>query len=146
MDSTLNALHLIVNASVVVQLIMAILAALSLLSWYAIFSKSTALRRAQAKSDGFEREFLSAQNIGHLFQGSLNNRAQAGSLERIFIAGMQGFEQASGKTECALEFAQRSMKSPFSAKSMVWKRNCPSSLQSARFHRISACWARCGAS
>lgn len=114
MDSTLNALHLIVNASVVVQIIMAILVVLSLLSWYAIFSKSAALRRAQAQSDGFEREFLSAQNIGHLFQGSLNNRAQAGSLERIFIAGMQGFEQASGQHPNArLEFAQRSMKATF---------------------------------
>ena len=57
MDSTLNALHLIVNASVVVQIIMAILVVLSVLSWYAIFSKSAALRRAQAQSDGFEREF-----------------------------------------------------------------------------------------
>ena len=114
MDSTLNALHLIVNASVVVQIIMAILVVLSVLSWYAIFSKSAALRRAQAQSDGFEREFLSAQNIGHLFQGSLNNRAQAGSLERIFIAGMQGFEQASGQHPNArLEFAQRSMKATF---------------------------------
>lgn len=111
---TQNVLHLVANASVVVQLIMAILVVLSLLSWYAIFSKSATLRRAQMKTDGFEREFLSAQNIHHLFQGSLTHRAQAGSLERIFVAGMQGFEQSSGQNPNArLEFAQRSMKATY---------------------------------
>ena len=114
MTSTQNALHLIVNASPVVQAIMAILAILSLLSWYAIFSKYATLRRAQATTATFEREFLSAKNVAQLFQGSLNNRAKAGSMERIFVAGMQGFEQANGQNANArLEFAQRSMKATF---------------------------------
>ena len=114
MTSTQNALHLIVNASPVVQAIMAILAILSLLSWYSIFSKYATLRRAQATTATFEREFLSAKNVAQLFQGSLNNRAKAGSMERIFVAGMQGFEQANGQNANArLEFAQRSMKATF---------------------------------
>ena len=114
MNSTQNTLHLILNASPVVQVIMTVLVLLSLLSWYAIFSKYTALRQAQTKTETFEKDFLSAKNIDQLFQGSLNNRATAGGMERIFVAGMQGYEQAAHqKPEARLEFAQRAMKATF---------------------------------
>lgn len=116
MNTSHNILSLILNASPVVQIIMAILAIISVMSWYTIFHKGAAIRKTRTQTEAFEREFLGAQNLNHLFQGSLANRHQAGSLERIFVAGMQGYEQMNQQTnyaEANLEFAQRAMKATY---------------------------------
>ncbi|WP_189491652.1 protein TolQ [Formosimonas limnophila] len=116
MNNSHNILSLILNASPVVQIIMAILVLISVMSWYTIFHKGATVRKTRAQTEAFEREFLAAQNLNHLFQGSLANRHQAGSLERIFVAGMQGHEQMSQQSnspEATLEFAQRAMKAAY---------------------------------
>ena len=113
MNNTQSIFQLILNASPLVQAIMAILLLISILSWYYIFHKGALIRTARRQAESFEREFLSSKQLSHLFQGSLQNRHQAGGLERIFVAGMQGFEEMKGETNARLEFAQRSMKSAF---------------------------------
>ena len=45
----LSILHLILNASAVVQIVMAILAGVSFMSWYYIFNKWFTLRQARAQ-------------------------------------------------------------------------------------------------
>jgi biopolymer transport protein TolQ len=62
----LSIVGLIVNASVLVQLVMAMLLLASLFSWYYIFRKQYALRRAQRETDAFEREFWSGGNLNEL--------------------------------------------------------------------------------
>ncbi len=75
---------LISNASIVVKAVMALLLAVSFMSWTFIFRKWMAIRSARAQTEQFEREFWSGNDINTLYQGSVNNRHSIGSLERIF--------------------------------------------------------------
>lgn len=107
---------LVLNASPFVQLIMALLVVISIMTWYVIFHKGAAIRKAKAQTQKFEHEFLAAQQLHNFYQGSLANRHQSGSLERIFVAGMQGYEQMKAQTNQApakLEYAQRAMKASY---------------------------------
>lgn len=107
-------LSLILNASLAVQLIMLILVSLSLFSWYAIFCKARLLRRIRLKTLAFEHDYLSTPDVQHVYQGVINGRKDAVGLERIFAAGMNGFEQTAHLPASArLEFAQRAMKASF---------------------------------
>ena len=107
-------LSLILNASLAVQLIMLILVSLSLFSWYAIFRKARLLRRIRLKTLTFEHDYLSTPDVQHVYQGVINGRKDAVGLERIFAAGMNGFEQTAHLPASArLEFAQRAMKASF---------------------------------
>ena len=104
----------ILNASLAVQLIMLILVSLSLFSWYAIFRKARLLRRIRLKTLAFEHDYLSTPDVQHVYQGVINGRKDAVGLERIFAAGMNGFEQTAHLPASArLEFAQRAMKASF---------------------------------
>jgi biopolymer transport protein TolQ len=82
---------LIANASIVVKAVMALLLAVSFMSWTFIFRKWMAIRSARAQTEQFEREFWSGNDINALYQGSVNNRHTIGSLERIFEAGYREF-------------------------------------------------------
>lgn len=82
---------LIANASFVVKAVMALLLAVSLMSWTFIFRKWFTIRRARAETDKFEREFWSGNDINQLYQGAVNNRHTIGGLERIFEAGYREF-------------------------------------------------------
>ena len=87
----LSILHLILNASAVVQAIMLLLAGLSFMSWYYIFRKWFTVREAKTKTEQFERDFWSGGDLNNLYQGAVNNRHDTGSMERIFEAGFREF-------------------------------------------------------
>ncbi|MEO8838333.1 MAG: protein TolQ, partial [Herbaspirillum sp.] len=53
----LSLLPLFLNASLLVKLVMALLLAVSVMSWAYIFRKMFALRRAQTQTEEFERAF-----------------------------------------------------------------------------------------
>ena len=87
----LSILHLILNASAVVQVVMVLLAAVSFLSWYYIFRKLFALRLARTQTEQFERDFWSGGDLTNLYHSAVNNRHGTGSMERIFEAGFREF-------------------------------------------------------
>ena len=87
----LSVLHLITNASVLVQLVMAGLLLASLFSWYYIFRKYFSFRRADTQTDQFEKDFWSGGDLNELYQAAVNARRGAGSMERIFEAGYREF-------------------------------------------------------
>ena len=87
----LSILHLIINASAVVQIVMAILAGVSVMSWYYIFMKWFAVRQARTKTEVFERDFWSGGDLNSLYNSAVNDRHHAGSMERIFEAGFREF-------------------------------------------------------
>src|SRR5205814_6168403 len=87
---------LIVNASVVVKVVMALLLVVSFMSWMFIFQKWFAIRRANGQSEKFEREFWSGNDLQALYQGAVNNRHSIGSLERIFESGYRVFAKLRG--------------------------------------------------
>ena len=87
----LSILHLILNASAVVQFVMGILALVSFMSWYYIFRKWFTVREAKTKTEQFERDFWSGGDLNNLYQGAVNSRHDCGSMERIFEAGFREF-------------------------------------------------------
>jgi len=88
---------LIVNASVVVKVVMAILLIVSFMSWMFIFQKWFSIRRAISQTEKFEREFWSGNDLLALYQGAVNHRHSIGSLERIFESGFREFAKQRGQ-------------------------------------------------
>src|SRR5574343_1925135 len=93
----LSILHLILQASAVVQVVMALLAGVSLMSWYYIFMKLFAVKQARAKTETFERDFWSGGDLNNLYNSAVNDRHHAGSMERIFEAGFREFTKLKGQ-------------------------------------------------
>ena len=87
----LSILELVINASFVVKLILALLAVVSFMSWYWIFRKWFALRDARVRTDRFERDFWSGGELNNLYQSAVNDRHSTGAMERIFEAGYREF-------------------------------------------------------
>ena len=87
----LSLLHLIIHASVPVQIVMALLLIASMMSWWYIFIKLFALKRALRVTDSFEREFWGGGDINAMYQRVVAEREEAGQMERIFEAGFREF-------------------------------------------------------
>ena len=94
----LSFISLISNASVLVQLVMALLALVSVMSWTYIFRKMFAIKSAQTQTETFERAFWSGGNLNALYEEATSNRRRdarlSGALERIFESGMSEFIKA----------------------------------------------------
>jgi biopolymer transport protein TolQ len=93
----LSVLAMLMNASVVVQCVMLLLAVVSFMSWYFIFVKMFTIGRAKRKTELFERDFWSGSDLAALFQSAVNHRHSTGSLERIFEAGFREFAKLRGQ-------------------------------------------------
>ncbi|MFM2323354.1 MAG: protein TolQ [Brachymonas denitrificans] len=87
----MDIVRLVLNASWVVQAVMALLLVVSVASWAAIFSKIGALKRTRKLNDAFERNFWSGSNLTELYAGASQNAKLAGPTERIFASGMREF-------------------------------------------------------
>src|SRR5712692_7589978 len=121
----LSFLALITNASIIVQLIMALLLAVSVMSWMYIFRKSFAIRNARVQTEEFERTFWSGGNLHQLYQDATSNRRQSmgktGALERIFESGMGEFFKAKASfsskdaldNSAMLDGARRAMRAAY---------------------------------
>ncbi len=121
----LSFLSLITNASVLVQLVLALLAGVSLISWSYIFRKMFAIRTAQARTAEFEHAFWSGGNLEVLYEDATSNRRQraekTGALERIFEAGMSEFlkvkasfaNQPGTDTSIMIDGARRAMRAAY---------------------------------
>jgi biopolymer transport protein TolQ len=121
----LSFFSLITNASVIVQLIMVLLLAVSLMSWTYIFRKSFAIRGARAQTEEFERAFWAGGNLSALYQDATSSRRQGngdtGALERIFTAGMSEYmkgqasytKKDSADAGAMLDGARRAMRAAY---------------------------------
>ncbi len=87
----LSFASLIGNASVLVQLVLALLLLVSMISWWFIFRKMFVVRDAIRRTDQFERSFWSGADLGTLYQAAASARHDAGSMERIFESGFREF-------------------------------------------------------
>lgn len=118
----LSFIHLITNASVLVQLVMLLLLSVSAMSWTYIFRKMFTIRKANAQTEEFEREFWSGGDLNLLYLEASSNRRKnngsTGALERIFESGMgeynkkakAGSELQSG---ARLDGARRAMRAAY---------------------------------
>jgi biopolymer transport protein TolQ len=93
----LTILAMIVNASIVVKVVMALLVLASLFSWTYIFMKIFALRRAKRQAEAFEREFWGGSDLVGLYQRASGGRYAVAGMERIFEAGFKEFLKLKGR-------------------------------------------------
>ncbi len=113
----LSILHLVLNASIVVQLVMLLLVCVSVTSWAAIFRKLFALKRVKSLNDEFEREFWSGTSLNDLFAAAAQNAKQAGPMERIFASGMREYQKLRERrivdAPTLLDGARRAMRASY---------------------------------
>lgn len=93
MNQDLSILQLVLGASWVVQFVMALLVAVSVASWAAIFGKLFSLKRVKSLNEDFEREFWSGTSLNELFASAAQNAKNAGPMERIFASGMREYQK-----------------------------------------------------
>jgi biopolymer transport protein TolQ len=113
----LSIVKLLLDASLVVQLVVALLLAVSLASWTVIFGKLFGLKRVRASNEGFEREFWSGQNLQDLYADAAKKADSAGPMSRIFASGMREFmklrERRVNDAGALLDGARRAMRASF---------------------------------
>ena len=113
----LSLLHLILHASFPVQIVLALLLGASLMSWWFIFIKMFALKRALRVTDSFEREFWGGGDINDMYQRVAAEREDAGEMERIFEAGFREFmklrRQAGMSVNVIIDGSRRAMRATF---------------------------------
>ncbi|MFJ7566795.1 protein TolQ [Herminiimonas sp. NPDC097707] len=118
----LSFVHLIANASVLVQLVMALLVGVSVMSWTYIFRKMFAIKNARTQTEEFERAFWSGGDLNALYQDATSNRRKSsgstGALERIFEAGMSEFNKSRASNDptqasVRLDGARRAMRAAY---------------------------------
>jgi len=112
----LSIVQLILNASWVVQAIMLLLLAVSVMSWYYIFRKLFAIKRARRQTEDFERAFWSRPDLNALYQSAVNARHRTGILERIFEAGFRDFvklKQQRVDASDLIDGARRAMRATY---------------------------------
>ena len=111
MSQDLSILTLVLQASLVVQLVMAGLLAISLASWTVIFRKLFQIRAARAATDRFESDFWRGGDLAALYARTSEQPGDHGPLARIFDSGMREFlktrQQKPGDPNAMLEAARR---------------------------------------
>ncbi|CAM8650804.1 TolQ Biopolymer transport proteins [Comamonadaceae bacterium] len=117
MNQDLSILHLILNASIVVQAVMALLMLVSIASWAAIFRKLFSLKRVKTQNEAFERDFWSGSSLNDLFNAASRNAQTCGPMERIFASGMREFqklrERRVSDVGTLMDGARRAMRASF---------------------------------
>ena len=93
MNQEFSIVHLLLNASWVVQAVVLILLFVSLLSRTAIFRKLLSLGDVGRLNDEFEREFWSGKSLQELFAAAQQNAKLSGPMERIFASGMREYQK-----------------------------------------------------
>ena len=88
---SLSITHLILNASLLVQVVMLFLLGLSIYSWTIIISKSNAYKNARNKADEFEDRFWSGIDLNNLYQDCINKGQNILGLEVIYSSGFKEF-------------------------------------------------------
>ncbi|MES9869743.1 MAG: protein TolQ [Sedimenticola sp.] len=113
MGSDLSFIHLVANASPLVQLVMASLILASVISWTMIFDRAKVLKSARKAADKFEQRFWSGGDLGELFRSVDRESDDATGMASIFHAGFREFARLKKNPDvepmAVVEGARRSM-------------------------------------
>ena len=114
MNVDLSILHLVLNASHVVQLVMAMLLLVSLISWTRTFRKALVLKHARREADTFEDKFWAGGDLTQLYSSITARPHQRAGMEMIFESGFREFarlrQQNTAEPKAVLDGAQRAMR------------------------------------
>jgi biopolymer transport protein TolQ len=107
-----SALDLVLHASFIVQFVMALLVAASVVSWAIIFRKSRLVRDARNAADDFEDQFWSGGDLASLYK-SYEASAPIG-MASVFVSGFREYSRLRQQVGMAgaqlLEGTRRAMK------------------------------------
>lgn len=115
-ENSLSIWSLIVQASVLVQIVMGILFLLSVVSWGLIVQRGLYQYKAKAAYKEFERQFWSGVDLTQLYRqgNSKANKNATDGVENIFRAGFKEFtrlrQQGSTDPDAIMEGTQRTMR------------------------------------
>jgi biopolymer transport protein TolQ len=117
MNQDLSILHLVLNASTVVQAVMLLLMGVSISIWAAIFRKLFSLKKVKSQNEEFEREFWSGASLNDLFNAATQRASHCGPMERIFASGMREYQKLRERriTDAGtlMDGARRAMRASF---------------------------------
>jgi len=113
MVNDMSIVRLVLEASLVVQLVMGLLLLASVASWAVIFQKRRVLRQARVNADRFEKEFWSGGDLNGLYRRVSGRGSSASGMEGIFEAGFREFsrlrKQEDLQASQVVEGARRAM-------------------------------------
>ena len=117
MNQDLSIFTMVLNASLVVQLVILLLMGISIASWAAIFRKIASLGKVKALNDRFERDFWSGGSLDDLFEEAGKSAQTSGPMERIFASGMSEYDKLRERqiTDAGslMDGARRAMRASF---------------------------------
>lgn len=113
MNADLSLVSLILDASLVVQLVLLILVLASVLSWTLIFDRSRVLGRARKAAKAFEDRFWSGGDLSLLYRELGESARGQQGLAAIFRAGFKEYvrlRKIEDDTMAVLQGVERSMR------------------------------------
>lgn len=114
MATDISIIELVLKASLVVQIVMALLILASMYSWTIILFKRSILKRARRDLLVFEKRFWSGADLAELYKRVSTQRERLTGMEAIFEAGFREFihlrKQAGLDAMSIVEGAQRAMR------------------------------------
>ncbi len=115
MTTDMSIVRLVLDASLLVQLVMLLLLVASVASWAVILQKRRVLNQTTAATEAFEKRFWSGAELSALYKeiAALDESARVG-VERMFEAGFREFarlrKQADTNPADIVEGAERAMR------------------------------------
>jgi biopolymer transport protein TolQ len=107
-------ISILTHASLVVQLVMLLLLAASLISWTMIFRKWATFKAAARAATRFEGRFWSGSNINQMFKELSQNEDDLSGMDSVFVAGFKEFARLEKQKNIQpmeiLEGVQRAMR------------------------------------
>jgi len=114
MNEPISILTLILNASLVVQIVMLTLLLASLISWVLIFQRAFLLSTVKRLAINFEDEFWSGQDLRAIFVEIEQSDSEVIGVEHLFQAGFREFtrsrQQYGNQAERIMQNVQRAMR------------------------------------
>jgi len=117
LEEQLSLIDLVLHASFTVQLVMALLLAASMLSWYMIVQRFIYFRNARDEMYDFEERFWSGVDLAQLYRDGSDKSADGHpmlGMESIFRAGFKEFsrlaKQSDMDSEALIEGSRRAMR------------------------------------
>ena len=99
MSTDMSIVRLILDASILVQLVMLILVIMSLMSWTIIFAKRRLIQRTKASSDDFESNFWSGGDLNTLYRDAGRRKGGSVGMASIFESGFREFTRLSAQSD-----------------------------------------------
>jgi len=116
-SQNMSLLHLVLQASIPVKIVMGLLLAASFMSWWYIFIKLFALKRAAKDTNRFEAEFWGGADLNAVYHRVSDQPEKAGELERVFEAGFSEFlklrRQSGATVNVIMDGTRRAMRAAY---------------------------------